>query len=271
MKDEWVSCGDPEERSLSWSAIWIWDKQIKTSNEQHPRPSEIPGRLGTFSKVFFTGALFAVLLHTHLHMASIMNEIIQSPNHHPISFTRHAKNGLTFNVFYSEHASPPRHIGAYGDIYILKNEPTVFWKEDRWRPWSWGYQINHPTNQAYCLNFDFQGPIWNYALDGIVEPSFSNIMQAISHFFHILSMKKSGTHGTKVNPIVIDWGKRNFSAFSSIYLLVFRQSFFLLHLVRKWLNSKIWFWQVFKQNCRNFNWIIAIKELTAWYLSRINL
>jgi len=50
---------------------------------------------------------------------------------------RQAKGGLTFKMFYSTHILPSSQIGMHGDFYILQDAPTVFWKEARWRPWTW--------------------------------------------------------------------------------------------------------------------------------------
>ena len=124
------------------------------------------------------------------------------------SYTRQAKGGLTFKTFYFTHIPPSSQIGMPGDFYILQDAPTVFWKEDRWRPWTWDVRVEHPSHDAYVLNFDLRGPVWSYSSGTtVIQPSFNDMMDAISHFNHVVKTKSN--LGSKSKPIVVDWSTFN--------------------------------------------------------------
>jgi hypothetical protein len=128
---------------------------------------------------------------------------IQFLNHIPKSCRREDKYGLVSFTFYSMHISPSSSIGVPGNIYILLEPPTLFWKENRWRPWTWKSSVTNPLSQDHVLNFDLRGPVWTYNTGGIVEAPFATLEAAISHFFNNVVETKSQL-GSESKPIVID-------------------------------------------------------------------
>jgi hypothetical protein len=128
---------------------------------------------------------------------------IEFIDHTPKSLRREDKHGLVSIIYYSSHIPPSRHVGCPGDLYVLLQPYTLFWKEERWRPWIWMSAVTHPLSQDHLLNFDFKGPVWTYNSRAFVESSFIALEHAIDYFFDNV-VETSFELGSESKPILID-------------------------------------------------------------------
>ncbi len=123
--------------------------------------------------------------------------------HVPGSIRREDKRGLVWIIYYSNHIYPSPEAGAEGDFYLLLNPPTLFWKTNRWQPWSWKTYMTHPLSEGYVLNFDLRGPVWTFNSGRNFEPCFTTYREAVVFFFNSVVKTKSDL-GSESKPIIID-------------------------------------------------------------------
>jgi len=115
---------------------------------------------------------------------------------------RQMRYGSQYKVYYSGLIPPPKDLGILGNLYILANPPTVFWKSNRWQPWTWKSKVffHDGAGNGFHLNFDFKGPVWNSATR--LVPSFENMNDAVQHFFNAIGDQSD--LGTASKPIVVE-------------------------------------------------------------------
>lgn len=113
-------------------------------------------------------------------------------------FFQRARQDFRYHVYYSRLNGPSGNLGRTGDLFVLESPPTIFWKEDRWRPWTWGSRVHCVELR---LNFDLKGPVWHPISSKTATPSFEYMETAVCHFF--TTVKNKSDLGTVIKPIII--------------------------------------------------------------------